>query len=346
MHHAAEHTKLAYRDQRVGITSWVLMALRASTNVLGFGASYFGWSRKIVQLLRLSFAVCTGTTNRWYYNTLVSYVYRFRVSLMKWWGRCRKNMHAWAWASSIHWRIGKARLNFYLSFTLLRISWVLNGATSAVCTVLSKDSAQLDSSDWGQTAMDAWMLPSFAGSNCNFVFVDVTMSPAIASCRHIHIPSNSNFCNCIWRHNYGPPAMICDCRHMYPSTLQQLSIAIVDTSSANCNCSFWCIPHEFIIAGFSKVATANHLQLLLFRQELKTISLNVCSIRPTQIHKPTWNLVITTLGALNIFLEKLNTSHIQGTKLRFTPKKVSLYFSQSIAHPSALQLSLYFQIWD
>ncbi len=141
-----------------------------------------------------------------------------------------------------------------------------------MCTVLSKDSAQLDSSDWGQTAMDACMLPSsqLPGSNCNFVFVDVTMSPAIASCRHIHIPSNSNFCNCIWRHNYGPPAMICDCRHTYPYTLQQLSIAIVDTSSANCNCSFWCIPHELMIAGFLKVATANHLQLPLFRQELKT----------------------------------------------------------------------------
>jgi hypothetical protein len=41
--------------------------------------------------------------------------------------------------------------------------------------------------------MDAWMLPSFPGSNCNFVFVDVTMTPAIASSRHIHILSNSNF---------------------------------------------------------------------------------------------------------------------------------------------------------
>jgi hypothetical protein len=140
--------------------------------------------------------------------------------------------------------------------------------------------------------------------------------------------------------------MICDCRHMYPYTLQQLSIAIVDTSSANCNCTFWCIPHEFMIVGFFKVATANHLQLPLFRQELKTIQLNICSIRPTQIHKPTWNLVITTLGALNIFLEKLNTSHIQGTKLPFTQKKVSFDSSQSIVLPSALQLSSCFQIWD
>jgi len=51
------------------------------------------------------------------------------------------------------------------------------------------------------------------------------------------------------------------------------------------------------------------------------ILLNVCSIRPTQIHKPTWNLVITTLAALNIFLEKLNTSHIRGTNFHLHKKK-------------------------
>lgn len=156
------------------------------------------------------------------------------------------------------------------------------------------------------------------------------MSPVIASCRHIHIPSNSNF------------AIVFE----DPITDLQQWFAIVDThvsiypaATVNCNCSFLCIPHEFMIVGFFKVATANHLQLPLFRQELKTILLNICSIRPTQIHKPTWNPVITTL-------EKLNTSHIQGTKLPFTQKKVSFYFSQSIVLPSGLQLSLCFQIWD